>query len=212
MPIDTCIVGWGNVKIKLTHNSKAEGKKPPPRISWRFNQHQKLYTIWRQSGQSVVYKTHTDIAVLANMCNLTVHTFTYNVPNRQPSWSATPPDPYLTYYSAMDDSPTRDIALYNSSNCHYDLLVTPDSRLALLGSATVSSQLSLVSDAVLVTEEEGGAVSLEEEVASPCLRRNVPNLQDGPLISPLIFMPCPKGPGRPKDGRQGSVSLKRIKK
>ena len=108
----------------------------------------------------------------------------------------------------MDDSPTRDIAFYNSSICHYDLLVTPDTRLALLGIVTVSSHLSLVPDAVIVTEEEeeGGAVSLEEEVASPCLRRTIPHLQDAPSISPLIFMPCPKGPGRPKVGRQGAVS------
>ena len=76
----------------------------------------------------------------------------------------------------------------------------------------MSSHLSLVPDAVIVTEEkEGGALSLEEEVASPCLRRTIPHLQDAPSISPLIFMPCPKGPGRPKVGRQGAVSTKRKK-
>ena len=173
------------------------------------NTEQELFAFLQSEESLKMWSTHTDIAVLANMCNLTVHTFTYNVP---PSWSATPPDPYLTHYSAMDDSPTRDIALYNSSNCHYDLLVTPDSRLALFGSPTVSSHLSLVPDAVIVTEEEeGGALSLEEEVASPCLRRTIPHLQDAPSISPLIFMPCPKGPGRPKVGRQGAVSTKRKK-
>ena len=39
-----------------------------------------------QSEESLkMWSTQPDIAVLANMCNLTIHTFTYNVPNQPPS-------------------------------------------------------------------------------------------------------------------------------
>ena len=176
---------------------------------------QEFFDFLRSDESLLMWSTHTDIAVLANMCNLTVHTFTYNVPNQPPRWFPTPPDPYLTYYTTVDTSPPSDVALYNYNNCHYDLLVTPDSRLALLGSVSVSSHLSVVpeEESVIdtVTEEEGGVITLEEGVASPCLRRAMPHLQDAPSVSPLIFLPCPKGPGRPKTGRQGAACMKRKK-
>ena len=142
----------------------------------------------------LMWSTHTDIAVLANMCNMTISTFTYNVPNQPHCLRTTPPDPYLTHYSALDASAARDVALYNSNNSHYDLLVTPDSGLALLG--TVFSNLP----------QEEDVITLEEDlVASSCLRRAEPHLKDVPSVSPMTFMPCPKGPGRPKGGRQGAA-------
>ena len=160
----------------------------------------------------LMWSTHTDIAVLANMCNLNIHTFNYNFPNQPPCWYTTPPDQYLTYYAAtMDNGPTRDVALYNSNNCHYDLLVTPDSQLALLGTARVSSYLSQKPAVVPVSlqEDEPEPVILEADVASPCLKRAAPHLIDVPSVSPLNFLPCPKGPGRPRAGRQGTASTKR---
>ena len=60
-----------------------------------LNTEQELFAFLKSEESLKMWSTHTDIAVLANMCNLTVHTFTYNIPNQPPSWSATPPDPYL---------------------------------------------------------------------------------------------------------------------
>ena len=174
-------VGVGSRKVIITKETEKE-----------------LHEFLLSDESLLMWSTHTNIAVLANMCNLTIYTFTYNMPNQPPCWRTTPPDPYLTHYSALDASPARDVALYNSNNSHYDLLVTPDSRLALLG--TVSSNLS----------QEEDVVTLEEDlVASPCLRRAEPHLKDVPSVSPMTFMPCPKGPGRPKGGRQGAASTKR---
>ena len=48
-------------------------------------------------------------------------------------WSTTSPDPYLTYYTSSGADPIRDVVLYNANNVHYELLVTPDSCLALQG-------------------------------------------------------------------------------
>ena len=53
-------------------------------------------------------------------------------------------------------------------------------------------------------------IDVEEEdlIASPVLKRTVPN-DLLPTFSPLNFIPCPRGPGRPKVSRQGAASLKR---
>ena len=165
------------------------------------------YLEFLQSDKSLLmWSGHTDIAVLANKCNLNIYTFTFNVANQPPTWSMTPPDPYLTYYTNIDCSPVRDVAVYNANNCHYDLLVTPDSRLALLGS--VPSRLN---NNVHCTEENENDVldDVIDIVASPSLKRPQSHLQDVPAASPLNFIPCPKGPGRPKNSRQGAASTKR---
>ena len=67
------------------------------------------------------------------MCNLNTHTFTYFADNKPPVWSTTSPDPFLTHYTSFDVTPVRDAVLYNINNVHYELLVTPESRLALQG-------------------------------------------------------------------------------
>ena len=67
------------------------------------------------------------------MCNLNIYTFTY-YSNKPPMWSNTAPDPYLKSYTAntvFDATPVRNVVIYNSDDTHYDLLVTPDSRLGL---------------------------------------------------------------------------------
>ena len=103
----------------------------------------------------------------------------------------------------MDDGPTRDVCLYNSNNCHYDLLVTPDSRLALLGTVDVMSQVELEATAPNISEDD--------IPSSPTLKNSLPPhiLSDPVQISPLTFIPCPRGPGRPKITRHGAASVKR---
>ena len=157
-----------------------------------------------QSDSSLLmWSTQTDIAVLSNLCNLNIHSFTYNIKDRPPQWYTTPPDPNLTFYTAMDDGPTRDVCLYNSNNCHYDLLVTPDSRLALLGTVDVMSQVELEATAPNISEDD--------IPSSPTLKNSLPpHISSDPVqISPLTFIPCPRGPGRPKITRHGAASVKR---
>ena len=159
-----------------------------------------------QSDSSLLmWSTQTDIAVLANLCNLNIHSFTYNIKDSPPQWHTTPPDPNLTFYTSMDDGPTRDVCLYNSNNCHYDLLVTPDSRLALFGTVDVVGQAGI---------EATATIASDDNVAnSPTLKASVPHhLSSEPVqISPLTFIPCPRGPGRPKIKitRHGAASFKR---
>ena len=90
-------------------------------------------------------------------------------------------------------------------SCHNDLLVTPDSRLALFGTVDVVGQADI---------EATATIASDDNVAnSPTLKANVPHhLSSEPVqISPLTFIPCPRGPGRPKIKitRHGAASFKR---
>ena len=185
-----------------------------------FENEDELLEFLQTDDSLLMWSSHTDIAVLANMCNLNIHTFTYFSGTKPPVWSTTSPDPYLTHYTSFDVTPVRDVVLYNSNNVHYELLVTPDSRLALQG--YVPDRLpSLVAevpednsdvvepeDPIDVELEELIDVEEEDLVASPSLRQT--QLKDvQTFFSPLNFIPCPRGPGRPKNTRQGAASLKR---
>ena len=154
------------------------------------------------------------------MCNLNIHTFTYFADNKPPVWSTTSPDPFLTHYTSFDVTPVRDAVLYNINNVHYELLVTPESRLALqgyvpdrlpylVGQITEDPIDALdLEDPIDVELEELIDVEEEDLVASPSLRQA--QVKDVPtFFSPLNFIPCPRGPGRPKNTRQGAASLKR---
>ena len=98
-----------------------------------FEKEDDLLEFLQTDDSLLMWSSHTCIAILANMCNLNIHTFTYFAGNKPPVWSTTSPDPYLTHYTSFNVTPVRDAVLYNSNNVHYELLVTPDSRLALQG-------------------------------------------------------------------------------
>ena len=79
-----------------------------------------------------------DTAVYANMLNLNIWTFTYNRPEGQePVWNVTSPNQDLLLYSNYNHRSAIDIALYHADNSHYDLLVRPNSELAI---AAISQQ------------------------------------------------------------------------
>ena len=79
-----------------------------------------------------------DTAVCANMLNLNIWTFTYNRPEGQePVWNVTSPNQDILLYSNYNHRSAIDIALYHADNSHYDLLVRPNSELAI---AAISQQ------------------------------------------------------------------------
>ena len=91
-----------------------------------------------------------DIAMMANMFNLNIHNYMYNRSDGTlDGWTqVTFPDPMiLSSFCTYTDRPALNLTLYNcDSSPHYDLLVTPDSRLATLGSVTMRQNESTSTD------------------------------------------------------------------
>ena len=63
-----------------------------------FEKEDQLLDFLQTDRSLLMWSGHTDIAVLANMCNLNIYTFTY-YNNKPPMWSNTAPDPHLTLCS-----------------------------------------------------------------------------------------------------------------
>ena len=154
--------------------------------------------------------SQVDIAVFANMLNLNIWTLTYNRKNGQkPSWSQTCPDPELSLYSMHNNRPPMDVALFHAEDCHYDLLVAADSRTAV-------TLAGLPNTITLATASEDSAppstTTLHPPPTPAAVQRTVVE-HLAPVISPLNFVPCPRGPGRPKirREREGAPSIAKRK-
>ena len=150
--------------------------------------------------------SQVDIAVIANLLNLNIWTFTYNRSNgHTPVWNTSSPDPELSLYTHYSHRPTLDVALYHSEDCHYDLLVRPDSPLVHIAAR---QHLEVVEQSQSQSQQEIEP-PLEPEVLPDLSVDDVITegitalrsiLEDKNLqkISPLNFPPCPWGPGIPK--------------
>ena len=69
------------------------------------------------------------------MLNIKIHIFTYGIggDEKRWSWKTVCPDQEMSQYSDFPAGAVPDMYLYNSDNCHFDLLVADNSRLAVLG-------------------------------------------------------------------------------
>ena len=164
-----------------------------------------------------------DIVALANLFNINVYVYTYNVqswdlygyraPNR---WTVTSPDPLLSSFNPIIPGEVMDLVLYQEDEAHYDLLVREDSRLAVKG--TVPMRIRSISNTS--NEQESGTDYIG--VSSPCPTLPSPSaplsscptfkrkqFMESQGISPMNFPPCPRGRGRPKlKERQGAPATK----
>ena len=86
----------------------------------------------RSDDSLMVYSNTQELVAMANIYNININIFTYGESENR--WTEISPDPMMV--SGADVNLGKwipDMFLYHSSQCHYDLLVKDDSRLALLG-------------------------------------------------------------------------------
>ena len=69
------------------------------------------------------------------MFSINIHIFTYGIGGDESrwSWKTVSPDPKMAQFSDFPPGTVPDMYLYNSDNCHFDLLVADNSRVAVLG-------------------------------------------------------------------------------
>ena len=138
-----------------------------------------------------------DYALVCNMFNITIGVFTYgNIFNEEPRLTFITPDSFMAQQSPFYDPSIKDMFLYHADNSHYDLLVPRNSTLAINGN--ISSMYNNNNDEI--DDEE----VFEEEI----VYNDNPFKEPAAAMSPLVFKPCPKGPGRPKMKRNGMPVLK----
>lgn len=80
----------------------------------------------------MVFSDSQQILAMANLFNIKIHTFTYG--GGTEGWTLVTPDPEMAKQAEIKFGKfVPDMALYHSNDTHFDLLVSDDSRLALLG-------------------------------------------------------------------------------
>ena len=165
-----------------------------------------------------------DVAAISNMLNINIGVFTHGIGGGiQPRWTWQYPDPVVSAFTEFSDPSITDLFLYHSDENHYELLVPRHSRLAVEGNVPTRllSKLSKnntekdITPANLPTMEERLEDLARDEAEFERIVQGVPKpsitdqfqtqaLENG--ISPMVFKPCPRGPGRPKLTRSGAPS------
>ena len=64
------------------------------------------------------------------------------------------PDPEMSQYADFPPGAVPDMYLYNSDNCHFDLLVADNSRLAVLGLISMEGASMKIKEKVFQVEEQ----------------------------------------------------------
>ena len=103
------------------------------------NTREELLTFLRSEDSLCAYSNYQELLAICNMLNIKIHVFTYGIGGVESSWSwrTVFPDPDMAKLSDFAPGTVPDMYLYNSDNCHYDLLVEDNSRLAVLGLVTL---------------------------------------------------------------------------
>ena len=164
------------------------------------------------------YSDGVDVSVISNMFNIRIGIFTYNLDSKEPRWTSVDSSPVLAPYSEYQDDSIGDMLLFHADLSHYDLLVMRNSSLAKCGNVPtrLAKLLHVRKD---IFPEELLAEDLEEteidEIIELIEKGMTPNNvskkvqeKSSQYFSPLLFKPCPRGPGRPKAGRVDAPSTK----
>ena len=161
------------------------------------------------------YSSGVDTNVISNMFNIRIWIFTYNLDNLEPRWTLIEPEPLLASYSEYQDESIGDMWLFHADNSHYDLLVTRDSSLAKWGNVPtrLAKLLNLrdysITEELLAEDFEDEEIDeIIELVEQGLVPNNITKETTEMNFSPMLFKPCPRGPGRPKGGRVGAPHTK----
>ena len=96
----------------------------------------------RSEESLCVFSNSQELFAIANMLNITVRIFSYGIggDENRCEWKDISPDPDMAATAHFPKGWVPDMALYNSDQSHYDLLVEEDHRLALLGLVGTKTQ------------------------------------------------------------------------
>ena len=96
---------------------------------------EEMLAFLRSEESLTVFSNYQELLAIANMLNITVKVFSYDIDGdiTKSDWSEVSPDSTMTKFSHFPHGVIPDMALYNNNNSHYDLLVLDDSKLAILG-------------------------------------------------------------------------------
>ena len=117
---------------------------------------EELLEFLRSEDSLCAYSNYQELLAICNMLNISIHVFTYGIGGDESSWSwkTIRPDQELAKFSDFPPGAVPDMYLYNSDNCHYDLLVDENSRLAILGLIDIGEEdVKVVEGGVEKTEE-----------------------------------------------------------
>ena len=122
IPLPYCeTVGVGNNARQITCNTRDE-----------------FINFLRSEDSLCAYSNTQELLAICNMLNIKIHIFTYGIGGDETKWgwNTICPDPDMGRFSEFPPGTVPDMLLFNSDNCHYDLLVEDHSRLAVMGLIT----------------------------------------------------------------------------
>ena len=102
---------------------------------------QEMKAFLKSEDALMVYSNCHDLEAIANVFNIKIKIFTFR--GESSHWSEIHPDPQMVEQAAIE---MPEMALYHSDECHYDLLIKDDSRLAQLGLLAGSFPVTLEED------------------------------------------------------------------
>ena len=168
-----------------------------------------------------------DLSNLANMYDMKIAIFTYsNAGSVTPHWTWVHPDPAISAKSPYKNKLCfKEMWLYNEHNVHYDLLVSrpiptpppthysyvPMSAAATGSTSTSSPSCSTSSDwmssAALALNDITSAELDDLITENTTVNEIRTETQPETVFSPMNFMQCERGIGRPKKKRFGAPIL-----
>ena len=99
------------------------------------NNREELLNFLRAEDSLCAFSNSQELLTICNMLNTKIHIFTYGIGGDETKWgwNTICPDPDMARFSDFPPGTVPDMLLYNSENCHYDLLVEDHSKLAVMG-------------------------------------------------------------------------------
>ena len=150
IPLPYCeTVGVGSSAKQITCNTREE-----------------LLEFLRSEDSLCAFSNYQELLAICNLLNIKIHIFTYGIggDNTSWSWKSIQPDPEMVRFSDFPAATVPDMLLYNSDNCHFDLLVEDNSRLAVYGLISIEEEDSKSTKKEQVEKEVSKKELCEKEV------------------------------------------------
>ena len=127
----------------------------------------------RSEDSLCAYSNCQELLAICNLLNIKIYVFTYGIGGNSKSWSwkTICPDPVMAQFSEFAPGTVPHMFLYNSENCHYDLLVEDNSRLAVLGFTSMGEEKKVMEPEVKESGVKEPDVK-EHEVGEPVAKES----------------------------------------
>ena len=106
---------------------------------------QDMLDFLRSDDSLCTYSNYAELLAICNMLAININVFTYDIggDSNRWGWKTIYPDPEMSAQSEFSPGTVPHMSMYNSDNCHYDLLVETNSRLAVLGFISIGEEKEL---------------------------------------------------------------------